>query len=233
MKKAVPAFALLSLLLSSPVSAQGLGYQVIVHPDNPADSLASTEVAAYLLKKKGAWPDGVAVEPVDLADGSSVREALSLDVHNRSTSKIVVYWQRQIFSGREVPPPKLATDADVVAYVASHPGAIGYVSPGTRTRGAKKVDVLKSPRTVDFSPPEYTAKARARGEEGTVVLRLTIDAAGHVTDVEVLKGLKLGLTEQAVKAARSWTYEPARRNGKPVKGQLDVNIRFDPGGSGG
>jgi hypothetical protein len=83
---------------------------------------------------------------VDLADDSKVRDAFSLDIHGRPASKIVSYWQRQIFSGREIPPPRLANDADVVAYVASHRGAIGYVSARAPTPGVRKVDVLPPKR---------------------------------------------------------------------------------------
>jgi len=143
MKKALPVIVLLSLLVAPAALAQG--YQLIVHAGNPVESLDADDVSDYLLKKSSKWPDGTAVEPVDLADDSKVREAFSLDVHKRSTSKITLYWQRQIFSGRDVPPPKLANDADVVAYVRSHRGAIGYVSPDATTTGVKKVEVTHKP----------------------------------------------------------------------------------------
>jgi len=143
MTKALPALVLASLLVSPAVLAQG--YQVIVHAGNPVESLDASDISDYLLKKRSKWPDGTSVAPVDLADDSKVREAFSLDVHKRSTDKITLYWQRQIFSGRDVPPPKLATDADVVSYVASHRGAIGYVSANARAAGVKKVEVVHSP----------------------------------------------------------------------------------------
>jgi ABC-type phosphate transport system substrate-binding protein len=36
-----------------------------------------------------------------------------------------------VFSGKDVPPPEKGTDADVVAFVKSNPGAIGYVAAGS------------------------------------------------------------------------------------------------------
>ena len=43
-------------------------------------------------------------------------------------SAVANYWQRQIFSGRGTPPPIKESDAEVIAFVAANPGAIGYVS---------------------------------------------------------------------------------------------------------
>jgi ABC-type phosphate transport system substrate-binding protein len=52
------------------------------------------------------------------------------------------YWQQQIFSGRDVPPPEKQTENDVVAFVRSNPGAIGYVSKGVDIgRGVKALSV--------------------------------------------------------------------------------------------
>jgi ABC-type phosphate transport system substrate-binding protein len=42
--------------------------------------------------------------------------------------EVQIYWQRRMSQG-VTPPPVRATDEEVVAFVASTPGAIGYVSP--------------------------------------------------------------------------------------------------------
>ena len=42
--------------------------------------------------------------------------------------EVQIYWQRRMSQG-VTPPPVKATDEEVVAFVASTPGAIGYVSP--------------------------------------------------------------------------------------------------------
>ncbi len=38
------------------------------------------------------------------------------------------FWQQQIFSGKDVPPEKKKSDAEVIEFVSANPGAIGYVS---------------------------------------------------------------------------------------------------------
>ena len=121
--------------------AQQAGYRVIVHKDNPTTALSAKDISSYLLKRKSRWDHGVAVDPIDLDPESEVRKAFSREVHGRSVSSIKNYWQRQIFSGREVPPPEVASDAEVIAHVKANPGAIGYVSASARLDGVKVLDL--------------------------------------------------------------------------------------------
>ncbi len=143
MKKLIFASILLAALFAALwSSAQSSDFKVIVHPDNPVASLSAKDVSNFLLKKKTKWDsDGfkVAADPIDLDGGSSTRESFSRAVHGRSVSSIKSYWQRQIFSGREVPPPEVGNDADVIAYVSNRPGAIGYISASARLDGVKEI----------------------------------------------------------------------------------------------
>ena len=71
----------------------------------------------------------------------TARAAFSEAVIGRSVGAIEIYWQQQIFSGKEVPPATKSSDDDMVAFVKSNPGAIGYVSGGASTAGVKVVEV--------------------------------------------------------------------------------------------
>ena len=51
------------------------------------------------------------------------------------------YWQAQVFSGRDTPPVSLGSDAAVIDYVRSHPGAVGYVSRSASANGVKTITV--------------------------------------------------------------------------------------------
>ncbi|MGD9504686.1 MAG: energy transducer TonB [Syntrophobacteraceae bacterium] len=82
------------------------------------------------------------------------------------------------------------------------------------------------PRFIDKALPRYPRLARENGKEGTVLLRLTIDERGRLTDVEVVKGAGFGLDEAAVQAVRNSTFGPAVRDGKPVKCRASLPIRF-------
>lgn len=74
--------------------------------------------------------------------------------------------------------------------------------------------------------PTYPDLPRRAGIEGTVELEVTIDAKGKVTDVEVVRGLPLGLSDAAADAVRKWTYRPAKGPNGPVASRKTVRIRF-------
>lgn len=76
-----------------------------------------------------------------LPPDSATRARFSEDVLHRSIASAKSYWQQIIFAGRDVPPPELANDEDVVKYVARNPTAVGYVSGGTTLSGAKALTV--------------------------------------------------------------------------------------------
>ncbi len=128
-------------LVDSPGEAQQTSYVVIVHPDNPAKSVSKKKVSRLLLKELSKWDGGLSAHPIDLDSQSDIRRDFSRNVHGRSVSSIKNYWQRQIFSGRKVPPPEVANDNAVINHVKSNPGAIGYVSTGARLDGVKVLDL--------------------------------------------------------------------------------------------
>ena len=77
--------------------------------------------------------------------------------------------------------------------------------------------------------PTYPEMARRSGVEGTVVLDAQIGANGRVEDVQVLRGLPLGLSESAAEAVRRWQYRPARGRSGPVPSHKTVRIVFTLG----
>jgi hypothetical protein len=112
-------------------------YRLIANPSCPVSSVDRGFVAQAFLKKIRRWPDGEAIQPVDLDSRSAVRRNWSADVLSRSVEAVRTYWQQMIFSGRELPPPEMRSDDEVVGYILKRPGAIGYVSSTADLRGAK------------------------------------------------------------------------------------------------
>jgi protein TonB len=74
--------------------------------------------------------------------------------------------------------------------------------------------------------PVYPMIARKLGREGKVVLKLTIDEKGNLSDVEVIKKADYGFTEAAVEAAKKSTFLPAKKDGKPIASRALLPIRF-------
>lgn len=227
-------FLAAATLVATTVAAEEPSYRLIVHADNPFDSFSARDVAQFFLKRKERWPHGVDVEPVDQPFGSEVREAMSLAIHGRSSDKIEIYWQRQIFSGERIPPEIVTNDAEVVAFVRERPGAIGYVSAEYLSvdlpkDGVKPLASIVEPKRVHQVNPRYPVGAQRGRIEGTVLLRVTIGTDGRVENVEATKKVGGGLTEAAVEAVRQWRYEPATVDGQPVGWKIDVPVEFHLG----
>ena len=114
-------------------------FVIIVHPQNPVASVDRAYLADLYLKRATRWEDGELARPVDQRADSTARRAFSDSVLKRSVAAVKRYWQQRIFSGRDLPPPELDGDEAVVSYVASHRGAIGYVSGNAKLEKTKLV----------------------------------------------------------------------------------------------
>ncbi len=131
--------AALALAAAAPAAAED-GFKVIVHPSNTADAIPRAELSRLFFRKIARWPSGAGVLPVEPAD-ARLRERFAERVHGRSLNAVKAYFNQLVFSGRGVPPLERTGDDEIVAYVRQNPGAIGYVSPGAGTAGAKVLAV--------------------------------------------------------------------------------------------
>ncbi len=126
------------LAASPPALADGIGFQVIVHPANSAQSITRRQLSDMFLKKLTHWPDGSAAEPVEPPERSRTRAYFLSDVMNgRSALALKAFWQKRVFAGRDVPPIEKASDEEVVSFVRATPGAIGYVGQTIPVAGVK------------------------------------------------------------------------------------------------
>ena len=53
-----------------------------------------------------------------------------------------------------------------------------------------------------------------------------IDRHGSVVPIRILKGLPVGLTDEALRAMAAWEYAPARLGGDAVEVYQHLTIRF-------
>ncbi len=77
--------------------------------------------------------------------------------------------------------------------------------------------------------PEYPARALRSGVEGSVSVLIEVNARGAPTDVRVVsrRGERSRDLDRAVlNAARDWRFEPARRDGRAVPGEVILPVDF-------
>lgn len=87
------------------------------------------------------------------------------------------------------------------------------------------LQVLQSP------PPAYPAQALQQRQQGEVLLRVSIDASGKVSAVEIERSSGHRLLDQAARrqVLRYWRFAPARHDGQYVaaQGLVPINFRID------
>ncbi|MDT8999534.1 phosphate ABC transporter substrate-binding protein [Paucibacter sp. APW11] len=102
---------------------------VIVHPSN-SSSLDDEQITKIFLGQTKTFAGGSEATPVDLKEGSALREDFGNKVLKKNPSQLKALWARQIFTGGAKPPKELDGEDAVLKFVASTPGAIGYVDAG-------------------------------------------------------------------------------------------------------
>ncbi len=98
------------------------------------------------------------------------------------------------------------------------------VQPGTSasTVKAAKPDYQSNP------VPPYPSRARRRGYEGTVMLKVLVDQEGRVADLKVhdTSGYRM-LDRAALRAVRDWRFIPGARGNEKIEMWVMVPVRFE------
>ncbi len=75
--------------------------------------------------------------------------------------------------------------------------------------------------------PDYPPAARLRGQQGLVVLRVEVSAAGAPLSIAVVSTSGHTVLDKAALAAvEQWRFKPAAQAGTPVNGAVEVPIQF-------
>jgi protein TonB len=130
------------------------------------------------------------------------------------------------------PPPRPAPPRQTAARAAPPPAAAPAAAqaPEPAVRGGSAVITgVTANASPLYRPPEprYPESARRRNETGTVQVRVQVDEAGQVAQVEVVTSSgSRELDQLAQSYFAQWRWRPAMRNGQPVAGQVVTAITF-------
>ncbi len=112
-------------------------------------------------------------------------------------------------------------------------GAGQGADAGARGRGAGAsvpalgTDSVATPRYSDNPRPAYPWRARARGEQGLVLLSVLVNEQGGVSDVRVTSSSGSPILDKAAQGAvKEWRFHPGRRGSQAVPSWVQVPIRF-------
>jgi TonB family protein len=79
--------------------------------------------------------------------------------------------------------------------------------------------------------PIVTKNELPAGVEGSVIIEITIDARGNITDTKLVQRLGYGIDERVLTAVQQWRFRPATRDGVAIASQQLCVFHF-PSGAG-
>ncbi len=108
--------------------------------------------------------------------------------------------------------------------IGSRPGrGTGVTGSGTGAAGVGDGRAAYRSRAALIYPPA----SRQRGESGTVLIRIRVEADGHISAVEIVQSSgHSALDQAALRCAQASTYRPAVRGGQPVASWVEAPFRF-------
>lgn len=129
----------------SPTIMQDQTLVIIVHKDNPVESLSLSEVKLYWLRKvKKRWPTiNKNIRPVDTKSKSLEQQAFYKKVLNMSATDVEAYFNLKQYESAEKPQDKFGNERDIIEFVAEQEGAIGFVNSNSLSADMKsKVKIV-------------------------------------------------------------------------------------------
>jgi TonB family protein len=76
--------------------------------------------------------------------------------------------------------------------------------------------------------PQWRPSRLEAAQDYTGVMRLVIDKSGAVESATMLTGTRPAYDQLLVRAAREWKFQPAQKQGRPVRYLRLIEIRLSP-----
>ncbi len=124
MKKMMMTVSLLFAFLITSVQSEQPDIVLIGSPNLPK---MSAEMIAKVYTGRIISVNGISVKPVNTKSGTTIRNRFLQIFLNQDDENYIAYWAVRRYIGRGTPPHELDSSADVVQFVLSTPGAIGYI----------------------------------------------------------------------------------------------------------
>ncbi|MFG6109636.1 energy transducer TonB [Stenotrophomonas nematodicola] len=107
---------------------------------------------------------------------------------------------------------------------AAAPAPVAEAAPAAAAAGDRPQPIAEQ-----SPPPSYPPAALRRGDSGSVVVRVDVDATGYPSNVTIIqRSGSRDLDRASAEAVRRWRFHPAQSNGQPVPGSIEVPFDFKP-----
>jgi len=85
---------------------------------------------------------------------------------------------------------------------------------------------VSAPRAIYQTEPEFSEEARKAKFQGVCLIALIVEKDGRPSDIHVQTSLGMGLDEKAIEAVKNWRFEPAMKDGHPVRVPIAIEVDF-------
>ncbi len=191
-------------------------------------TVSSTDVAT-----ESSWVSGAIAIRITVVDKlqSGTRSLETKCVLSRTAAGMTVETTQTDTAGTLGPKPGTAgavgvrTDyLKIAASTSVPPGAGGGFGSGAYRPGIG----CQIPTLVRKIEPKYTSEAQRAKLEGDVDIQVVVQKDGTVGEMRVSRSLdtQFGLDDEALKAAKGWTFSPATCKGEPVNMIVTLRLQF-------
>lgn len=119
-----------------PGTATAADLVIIANLDVDETAIDSKDLQRIYLGKQTQWRDDTSIVPVMLKSGPLHDEFIEIYV-DRSVQRFVTYWRQMVFTGKGIPPKSFAQESELVEYVATTPGSVGFASAAANVSDVK------------------------------------------------------------------------------------------------
>ena len=128
MKKGILFFLIMGMCFIGTSIAEPV---IIVNNSVSDQSIDTATIKKIYLGKMSRWDNGDKIVMVAL-DGGTVHDQFLEKYVQKSAKQFDSFWKKMFFTGSGVPPKSFASEAEVVAFVSTTNGAIGYIDSEMR-----------------------------------------------------------------------------------------------------
>lgn len=101
---------------------------VVVNSNNPMDTISVDKLLEIYTLNTKSWEDGELITVVDLKTEEATKKEF-LEVLELSSSSLKKIRLKKLFTGKAKPPKALNSDSEIIEFISTNPGSVGYIDP--------------------------------------------------------------------------------------------------------
>lgn len=118
------------------------------------------------------------------------------------------------------PKPETATSPNANSQVSDHPDAVS----GADALGSGDINIALAKF---FPAPRPDLAPMPRGAKGDVVIDVTIDEHGKISELKLVSGIEPTIDQTVIATIRGWVFNPANRDGQPIASEQELRFHYE------